>query len=103
MAKKLFVSFMLIVSVCLCSCENARITILSARAMFARNNADLDAAERIYKEMIKIQPTVAEHYWELGTLYASRNNKPMALKQLEILKKLGRDDLVETLKQFIDL
>ena len=79
------------------------IAFLSAKANAAKNNASMERAEEIYKEIIRIQPGVPEHYWELGTFYLSNNNKHRARQQVEKLRKMGCNDLADSLQKYIDL
>jgi len=55
----------------------------------------LDASILEFKKAIKIDPDYVEAYRNLGLGYAYKNNKINALKQADMLKKLGRDDLAE--------
>lgn len=77
--------------------------MLSAKANAAKNNASLERAEELYKEIIRIQPDVPEHYWELGTLYISNHDNYKARQQVEKLREMGRNDLADNLQKYIDL
>ena len=103
MKKLLFMILLLSVSFSLCSCEKFKVVVLSAKATSARNSGEMERAEALYKEIIVLQPDVPEHYWELGAFYISANKKYQARQQLEKLKKMGREDLVESLQKIIDL
>ncbi len=103
MKRVLIIAFLAFISLGLCSCDSLRVAVFSAQATFARNSGQLEKAETLYKKIIDLQPDVPEHYWELGTLYISANKRFQARQQLEIIKKMGRQDLAETLQKFIDL
>ncbi len=102
MKRFLFFCFVLLSCATLCSCENIKVAILSGQAMFARNSGQLDKAEQLYQQIIDVQPDVAEHYWELATIYISARKRFLARQQIDKLKSMGREDLAQTLQRLMD-
>ena len=75
------------------------ITYLSMKSATAINNGSFEKAAGIRREIIAIEPDVAEHYWELGTICISRKDKIGVSRQIKKLRKMGRDDLADSLKK----
>ncbi len=75
------------------------VVYLSIKASAATNGGNLKQAEKLYKKIISLEPNVAEHHWELGTVYISMNNEIELSRQIVKLKKMGRSDLVTTLRK----
>lgn len=102
MKKVLFFGMILVCCLTLCSCDSMKVAVLSAQAMFARNSGQLDKAEKLYQEIIDIQPEVAEHHWELATIYITARKRFLARQQIDQLKTMGRDDLVGMLQRLME-
>jgi Tfp pilus assembly protein PilF len=102
MKRFLFFGFIFVCCLSLCSCDNIKVAILSGQAMFARNSGQFDKAEKLYQQIIDIQPEVPEHHWELATIYITARKRFLAHRQIDKLKKMGRDDLAQTLQRLME-
>ncbi|MDP8264733.1 MAG: hypothetical protein P9M12_04550 [Candidatus Aceula lacicola] len=75
------------------------VAYLSLKASTAASGGNFKKAEKLYKEIIALEPNVAEHYWQLGTIYIGTHNKIEVSKQIVKLKRMGRSDLAIALKK----
>ncbi|MFA6378914.1 MAG: tetratricopeptide repeat protein [Candidatus Omnitrophota bacterium] len=87
--------FIILVSLCLCSCNKLKVASLESSAILATSNGDLEKAEELYKKMIALDPQEPEHHWGLGTTYLSRRQNDKAAKEIKILRQMGREDLAD--------
>ena len=79
------------------------VVFLSLKASTAANGGNFKKAEKLYKEIIALEPDVAEHYWQLGIVYISTHNNIEFSRQIVKLKRMGRPDLVATLKKLFQV
>jgi len=78
------------------------VVYLSLKASSAMNAGNFEKAEKLYKEIIALEPKVAEHYWQLGVIYVSTNDKVRVSRQIVKLKRMGRSDLAVMLRKLFE-
>jgi tetratricopeptide (TPR) repeat protein len=87
------------------SCEGFGEQILYNKADTAHRNGEYETAIRIYKKLLaddpqdKKVPNNALLHYDLGIAYIDIGNRKKVPKQIEILKKMGREDLAKELKR----
>ena len=64
---------------------------------------EYDKAIYYFKKFIQLNPNDANIYYNLGDVYIGKGDKENVLKQIIKLEELKRNDLVNSLKQEIDL
>ena len=93
----------------LVSCQGFGEQILYNRADDAHRKGDYETAIRIYKKLLaedpqdKVIPNNALIHYDLGIAYIDSGNRQKVPKQIDILKKLGREDLANELKKALIL
>lgn len=92
----LFCSAVLI-AMSLSSCGKIQVGYLSAKAMSAMNGGNFEKAEELYLKVIELEPNVADHHWQLASVYISSKRNAKARQEIEKLRSLGRDDLADQL------
>lgn len=89
----------------LVSCQGFGEQMLYNRADDAHKKGDYETAIRIYKKLLaddpqdKVIPDNALIHYDLGVAYIDSGERKKVPKQIEILKKFGREELASELKR----
>jgi tetratricopeptide (TPR) repeat protein len=72
-----------------------KVAYYSATATAANSNGNLEKAEGLYKKIIELEPKVAEHHWNLASIYISMRERRKVDQEIKILREMGRNDLAD--------
>lgn len=79
------------------ACSQMQVGYLSAKAISATNAGNFAKAEELYLKIMELEPNVADHHWQLAGVYIASRQKAKAQKEIQALRRLGRDDLADQL------
>ncbi len=79
------------------ACTQMQVGYLSAKAISATNAGSFAKAEELYLKIIELEPNVADHHWQLAGVYIASRQQAKAQKEIQVLRRLGRDDLADQL------
>ncbi len=97
MGKPFFICVIFLIGFFLCSCNKIKVVSCQTNAMLAVNQGKYKEAARFYQEAAALEPNVAEHHWNLGTVYVSMKQDDQVRKEIVILKEMRRSDLASQL------
>lgn len=93
----------------LTACHGFNEQLLYNKASEYHNKGQFDKAIEIYKKLLagdpddKVVPDNAIMHYDLGMAYLDKGERGLAQKQVEVLKKLNRDDLAGELHNMMVL
>jgi len=85
----------------LCSCERISTAMMLMQANTSYNQGKYDKAIELYQKLIEINPANPEYHYQMGLSYFSSGDKTKVQQKANRLRKLGRDDLAQSLEQLL--
>lgn len=101
--RRLFVvvSALIVLVLTTSACQKLNREIIYTRARSLHDKGRIDEAIELYKKLIEDSKDNTEVLYDLGVAYADKQDFAMARKQVETLRKAGRDDLAQVLEVVI--